>query len=116
MLLKNESSSLSANTDYSTFSKKHYTFKQNTNLKYQGIPIDFSDLKYRVLLLPENLTYNQVVWIKFNKTATNMLKKVFIKGGLRIKNLLKIEELEWDFFNDRHDAAIYKQIIANMSE
>jgi len=107
---------MTSNTDYSTFSDDSYVFKKDTKIKYQGIDIDFSDLQYRVLLLPEKLTYNQVVWIKFNKTSTNMLKKVLIKGGLRIKNLLKIEELEWDFFNDRHDATIYKQVIANMSE
>ena len=105
---------MTINTDYSTFSNELYKFKKDIKTNYRGANIDFSDLEYKILVLPEKLTYNQVVWIKFNKASTNILKKAFIKAGLRIKNLVKIQELEWDFFNDSHDANIYKEIMSNL--
>lgn len=103
------------------FTNTLYKFPNETYMPFYETELNISNLKYKILSTDtRGVNYeppvDRIVWIKFTKTATQKIKKQIIDKGIRIKGLVDINEIEWDFYNDEpNDIDLYNLIIKQVT-
>ena len=98
------------------FTNTIYKFPDETYMPFYETELNISNLSYKILSTDtRGVNYeppvDRIIWIKFTKASTKKLKNEIVAKGIRIKGLVDITEIEWDFYNDElNDKQLYNLI------